>query len=889
MKALLYLTGAWLTSFFLLSSCTDNEIIPTENKPISTDTDILKEYYFVLNTDVTQTRVSYNNEKESYFDEGDEMGLFVIDNDGNLVSSGNGNPTTANVRYRVSNVTGLDGIIRQVIEPCEGPTYRVPRGYRYIIYYPYQANMTFNFIKDLTYTVESNQNASTPTQSNSWQDGLSAFEASDLLWDVAIDEQIEGSDGEKVNYANVKMDHVMAQIILNVDENMIEAANAGGYEVYIINNALTARNINLSTSTLEGMNYTPDTSTSDATIRMWHNGYATSGALKFRAVIPACTTLNGGTSIFKLRMADGTEKEFAIQQDLELNPGKNYIFNIHENSGTNQPELNDDDSWVLDVLDPETGAPVGLLCREYIRYQENNITDLHTGTDNGNGSKWINSQAWVFYNLQSDGRTPNLNQGTVLRFIYDIDPLSYDDQSGDYDSKQPISIWPAPHIEMKSYGLFTPKHGFQWGTQSTEGYGGEFTGYSFQETNQNAQPIEEQYYMHGGSIIWDGNENKIANFIMPTEQITNSQAYQGYIAIEEGKTPYVAYEEKENVKKGIIMEHYLIDTRYNREKHETETKRYPLVKIGYNQFWMSKPLDTSYLIDGTRIPCYNKKNETGVTFSVDENDQIFLSMGYMYPFVQNDENLKEVNDDYVYYDPYNNPGDRPSTSSSYQVCKHYNRAAIEDPRFVPISQESNNYYTMPSKTDLEYMREYFGPRFAAKICTRETVTFDATKTNAGLGTRFTTTRKKAIIEGKTCGNTSHDPQVYCANISGFNIRAIGFYDSKRHKQSFYDVGEAACLILKREPGQNGITLMRFAVYHSFDIGTNVFNEFEDAHSQNEFTYFLATKVFAQVRMFMKYRNQADTGGVSITTSTRSVSGSAPAESRNVYIPIQAID
>ena len=887
LKTFLHITKIWMASIIMIA-CTDNELLlPTINTPA--DTDILKEYYFVLDNNVPQTRVSYSNDKQSYFDVGDEMGIFVIDDNNQLISSGNGNPTTANVRYKVTNVTGLDGNIRQVIEPSMGPNYRVPRGHRYIIYYPYRENLVFNNIISLTHHIQSNQDAVEPTEPSDFLSGLSAFEASDLLWDVARDEQIESTNGELVNYANVKMDHAMAQIILNVNEKLIANAGENGYDVFVINNASSASGIDLSTTTLEEMQYNAISSTTTTPIRMWQDGYSTSGSLRFRALVPACQTLTNGTAIFRLTMKDNIEQEFAIQQELILKPGKNYIFNIQENPGTDQPELSDDDSWVLDVLDPETGAPVGLLCREYIRYQQDNTTDQHTGTDNGNGSKWINSQAWVFYNLQEDGKTPNLNQGTVLRFIYDIDPLSYEEQAGDHENHQPIAIWPAPHKEMKSFGFFTPKHGFQWGTMNSEGYGGEFTGNAFQTTDPDANPIEKQYYMHGGTIIWNGNENKIANFIMPTEQTTNSQAYQGYIAIEEGKTPYVAYEEKENVKKGIIMEHYLIDTRYNREKHETETKRYPLVKIGYNQFWMSKPLDTSYLIDGTRIPCYNKKNETGVTFSVDENDQIFLSMGYMYPFVQNDENLKEVNDDYVYYDPYNNPGDRPSTSSSYQVCKHYNRAAIEDPRFVPISQESNNYYTMPSKTDLEYMREYFGPRFAAKICTRETVTFDATKTNAGLGTRFTTTRKKAIIEGKTCGNTSHDPQVYCANISGFNIRAIGFYDSNRHKQSFYDVGEAACLILKREPEQNGITLMRFAVYNSFDIGTNVFNEFEDAHSQNEYTYFLATKVFAQVRMFMKYRNQADTGGVSITTSTRSVSGSAPAESRNVYIPIQAID
>lgn len=873
----------------LFTSCTDT-LLETPAAG-NANADIPEGYYFILDTDVPQnapqTRVAYADINHSYFEEDDRLGIYVIDSDGNRITD-----APANAQYKVTNVTNIaTGTVRQVLENVGTD---VPRGegYRYVIYYPYDPDMTFDRLKDLTHSVQTDQHAD-PASTTS----LTPYEQSDLLWDVVSEDHT--SNGTP--YVEIRMDHAMANIILNIDEKYVQAGSSEeGYSVYIVNSPATASGINLTQGLeTEGWRYNvptsdPNNPTEFTPIRMWYTGYGTSGELQFRAVIPACQTIsNNGSAFFRITDPSGTPKEYKLNAPLPLKPGKNYIFNIRESGGTEQPELSDDNSWVLDVLDPETGRPIGLLCREYVRYQQDNSTDQHTGTDNNNGSKWINSQAWVFYNLQDDGETPNLNQGTILRFIYDIDILAYGEQAGDYESYQPICIWPAPHIKMKSEGLFTPRHGFKWGTQNTEGYGEEFTGYSFQENNPTAQPIEEQYYMHGGTIIWDGKNNKISNFIMPTSQISNAQAYKGYIAIENGKKPYIAYEEKEGIKKGIIIEHYLIDTRYNRNTHETEIKRYPLVKIGYNQFWMSKPLDTAYLTDGTPIPCYNKRGESGVTFDVDNTDHNdFLAMGYLYPFVQNDENLKETDGTYVSYDPYNNPKDRPTANSSFQPVKQYNRATVEDARFVPLSPENNNYYTMPSKSDLENMKEYFGYKFAAKICSREIITFDVTKGTGEVGTRFTTTRKEAIKEGKTCGNMAHDPQVYCANISGLNVRAIGFYDSNRYKQSFYDMGEAACLILKREPGQNGITLMRFAVYDSFDIGDNVFNEHDNRFNDNEYNYFLATKVFAQVRMFMKYRNQADTGGSSLsvtTTNTRSVSDSGESESCNIYIPIQPAD
>ena len=555
MKKNIFLHLTIATFFLGLSACTDDNLLPpVENNVPTIDAGLLEDYYFILDTDIPQThmpqtRVSYINERESYFDEGDEMGIFVINENNELISSANGNATTANVRYKVTNVTNIaDNSVRQVIEPVNGPSNRVPRGHRYIIYYPYRANMDFNLITGLTYTVEANQNANETTKTDLQNQGLTAFEASDLLWDVAVDESIEGSDGEKVNYANVKMEHIMAQIILRINDDAVTSETP----VNIVNCPLRATGINLSTAALEELQYSSSASTTTGIIRMWYSGLSSSGASQFRAVVPACRTLEAGTALFQIN-----DKTYKISKVLNLQPGKNYIFSIGESGNIEQPELSDDDSWVYDVLDPQTGTPVGLLCREYLRYQASNDKDEMTGTDNGQGSKWINSQAWVFYNLQDDGRTPDLNQGTVLRFIYDIEEIGHG--ATPVNGTAQANIWPAPHYKMTSGGLFTPLHGYKWGTMYANGYGGEYTGMGTAQDGYD-EPIETQYYMHGGVITWDGTNNKIANFTLPDAKITNNEALQGYIAIEDGQKPYIAYQEKEGVRKGIIVEHFLIDT-----------------------------------------------------------------------------------------------------------------------------------------------------------------------------------------------------------------------------------------------------------------------------------------------------------------------------------------
>lgn len=887
MKKNIFLHLTIATFFLGLSACTDDDLLPpVENNVPTIDAGLLEDYYFILDTDIPQThmpqtRVSYINERESYFDEGDEMGIFVINENNELISSANGNATTANVRYKVTNVTNIaDNSVRQVIEPVNGPSNRVPRGHRYIIYYPYRANMDFNLITGLTYTVEANQNANETTKTDLQNQGLTAFEASDLLWDVAVDESIEGSDGEKVNYANVKMEHIMAQIILRINDDAVTSETP----VNIVNCPLRATGINLSTAALEELQYSSSASTTTGIIRMWYSGLSSSGASQFRAVVPACRTLEAGTALFQIN-----DKTYKISKVLNLQPGKNYIFSIGESGNIEQPELSDDDSWVYDVLDPQTGTPVGLLCREYLRYQASNDKDEMTGTDNGQGSKWINSQAWVFYNLQDDGRTPDLNQGTVLRFIYDIEEIGHG--ATPVNGTAQANIWPAPHYKMTSGGLFTPLHGYKWGTMYANGYGGEYTGMGTAQDGYD-EPIETQYYMHGGVITWDGTNNKIANFTLPDAKITNNEALQGYIAIEDGQRPYIAYQEKEGVRKGIIVEHFLIDTRRtDLNTRQTEIKRYPLVKIGYNQFWMSKPLDTEYMTDGTPIPCYNSTSGPGVTFSLDVNSGIGL--GYLYCFVNNDLNNPDIT-----YDPYNNDADRPDpTKTSFTPGKYYNFNTVEDVRFLPISPESNTFYTMPDRNDITYLGSYFGPWFAAKISSRDIGPYQKANEGAGSIELLTGyTRKQSIIEGKTCGLTTRPANVFCANISGFNLYSVGFYDVGHDEKglSFRLVGESSCIILKRETGESRVTMMDYRVYDTFNEDNPVNDESLIFHEYNhnnfvEYAPLRPSKVFGQVRLFMKYRNQADTGGASITTSTRSVSGSAPAESRNVYIPIQAID
>lgn len=863
--------------FFLLlmlaaASCKDEEWSTPDAAPDPTDG-----YYFVLsNADAqAQTRVSYVNYQQAVFEEDDVVGIFA------MVSDGNGGYTLApdtqgNERYVVKNVGNIDtGVSKQVLEPASDIR-PLPTGseYTYLVYYPHEPGRTLEQMQNLTHTVSTSQN----TAANGGN-----FKRSDLMWDVVTAEN-------GVDHVKIEMEHTMATIVVEVDPNLIldETKTPEGGVVNLLNMPVTAYGMNLTKNERADLGYDVVTNDIEETETMkhptdvdaWEFGLVRSGNRAFMATIPANHTITKGTSLLRIRTKDENgkivPKVYKLKEDLELKPGVFYIFSFM-NGGTTQPELNDDDSWVLDVVDPKTGNIVGLLCREYLRWQpEEGYKDTGTPTDDGS-SKWINSQAWVFYNLQEGGRIiPDLNTGTVLRFIYDLDLRD--------NGSAP---WPAPHEHKNMPGLFTPRHGMKWGKLNafdTAGHGEEARG-------ENGEFIEEQYWMHGGKITWNGTKNVIDKFKMPTDvdgaplRITNKQAEDGYISINADGAASVSYNapnEAIGERAALLIPHYLIDYRYSNSGGPVEVNKYPLVKIGYNQFWMSKSLNTTMLTNGTPLTCYNKSDSPGITFSIGQGSPR-LSMGYIYAYVLKD-NLGGVED----YDPYNKPYQmNPTlteeemkagfTDNPYRPVPLYNRTAVINPLFMPVSEESQCDYIMPGAKEIEDMQTYFGEWYAAKILAKY---LSKQAPNESGNVTFAYGMYTTCLRGETRG-LNNDANAYTANISGFNLRAVGYYSPENG--DILSVSHSPLLILKPEDDD----VVTYYDVPAFDVwsqsGSGNANNYYQSKNFSGVSERI-TMLFGQVRFVLKYKNQADTGGSSgNTTRSSSTASSSQEDSRIVHI------
>lgn len=304
----------------------------------------------------------------------------------------------------------------------------------------------------------------------------------------------------------------------------------------------------------------------------------------------------------------------------------------------------------------------------------------------------INSQAWVFYNLIPNTTIPDLSSGTVLRFIYDLTQCHY-------------SGWPSPH-RYASQGIFMPKHGWQWKIVS---------GSDFYATMHGTEVgPEKQYYLHGGKVEWDAENNKIKYFHKPDFQVTNAEAEKGYIKIVETqntdgtvtKSADVCYEPaSENTKVGVIVPHYLIDRRINRARGRVDERKYPLCKIGFNQFWMSESLRAEMLCDGTPLICYNTKGQPGVTFAGITSP---IEAGIVYPY-------------YGTYDPFNNPEQREyngGDGNHYIFTPLYNKSAVDHKSFIPVSTDSRTTYYLPDDDVFRDLLDYVNPYFASKMASR---------------------------------------------------------------------------------------------------------------------------------------------------------------------------
>ena len=883
-----------------LTACEDEDIVQSNGSHAASNA-FWAQYDFVLGENSYMTRVSYEDDKVSLFEEGDEIGVYVVNDEGNLVS---GETYNSNVRYVVRNATHLENNEqRQVLLPFN-PNEAVNKNpaYHYVLYYPYDADMTLNRLKDYTHSVATDQGEA------------GAFEASDLLWCYYTPPA-----GSTEAY-EVAFDHAMAQIVVLLGGIYMPGENQAS-AVQLLNMSVQATDINMVQPGGTSFSYTTSNTKVKEIGAWWFEKGSTDDLLQYRACIPA-QTIGAGKPLVRIHFNSATYKDYKINTELQLKPGHTYTLTLSK-EGITEIEINDDDTWVLDVLDPETGCPVGLLCREYLRYQPGvtalDQIDAVTGTD-VNGKKAISSQAWVFYNLQIDGRTPELSKGTVLRFIYDIHI-----NSGTKGALHTIyDVWPAPHSKNggNHQGLFTPEHGFGWVPSPTRASNGEEYGISSSEIEDlttirvpDGQSLdfvvnyakEKNYYMHGGTITWD-NSDKISDFTplaenAPTNDVAKAFAH---IAIDADGNASVSYSgvlgtgiwDIEGKKIGVLKKRYLIDKRINKDGVE-ETTKYPLVKIGYNQFWISKAFSATTLRDGTVLPCYNAKGDpeaesidkrkpADIDYGSNISSKGYVNKGYIYSIAQNveiDENTT------TNYDPYNDSEEMAGPhgtkwespqgeewigrTSNYRPRPLYNRPALDAEGFLPIAYENNYEYAIPTSDEFTSMIEYLGCYFAGKLYTRATSTTVHAKENAYK--RYT-----ALMRGEMYGSG-----VYCSNICGFNLRMSGYATTLNKMDSeLTQVGSSTAILLKSKAtvDANSVSYITFQGYSPWSSGGNEgFFKDEDYTYNNTHTHF-----FGQVRLFMRFKKPT-AGGVSITTSTRSVSGSAPAESRNVYIPIQAID
>lgn len=837
----------------LLASCSDRmPEMPGASDPT-------EEYFFVLdNGDGDGTRASITSDWSTQADEGDIVGAFNL-----------GNPSDPkNVRYAVRNVAD-----RQVLVPAVEGLELTKQATDYLFYYPYDPEATLEGLRDLRHSVAADQQS----------DG--AYENSDLLWDVAH---------ASATRCLVALDHAMASVTVIAQAEGNDFFN----NVKILGQSLSASGIDLTADGPEALEYVADVDP-QGDITTLYAPYSTD-ADHYRAVIPAHRTLRAGTKIISHYTRDGVH-EYTLRRDLELLPGRNYVFTLlRDNSPA--PDVSDDDSWVLDVLDPQTGRPVGLLCREYLRWNQTdtkwNVVDDPTYPGGPEGPLRVNSQAWVFYNLQPDGRTPELSEGTVLRFVYDVRKALYGGMYDDPDSY----AWPKPHSyagygAAAHFGMFLADHGHTW--QSYGSYGASSESWT-------------EYYMHGSHITWDGVENRLSSFTMPDGlRITNRMAReQGHIAIPaDGSRPYVSYDPYSGTsdaaghRVGYTLPHCLIDKRINAEG-QMERRAYPLVKIGFNQFWMSKSFRGKTLTDGTPLRCYNAVNEPGkVAVHPDLYPRWEMPVpvsGYVYPMLPQ-INMGGYSGTDAMADPYS------EYSDNLQYLDHvlempllYNYRALLEPGLLPESDESVARYRIPTMTDYTYLHHYLGKQSTVKLMSNQIQTRD----NKGP----LESPHDAFMKGKYL--FFHDLNMFPGNVSGFNLKSHGrifgynglasegdgnFFIYPGNIDGSFSMSEylKGMTVVSHhswncwDSGNDGVIFKDGFVDHNpynYPIGVNGDNTWDkdnpDRFSQNAVMRFAT---FAQVRFFLEFKNQKYvTGSRSVT---RRPATRTPSQSRTVYVPV----
>lgn len=858
--SLMLLTG-------LFWSCEMVEIVEPEAE---VGTEVVEEYpdsvYFLLSAPNPHTRVVYADEFRSEFEREDIVGCFALNADFTQADPAKYKP---NARYRVAIHSNLETHEdRHFLAPLtvsDGLERDCPH---YLFYYPYNEEITSLVeLKGYMHEVKVEQ----VTRDD--------YEASDLLWDICE------PDGE---YVHVEMDHAMANVIVEVDTALIKKGDVP----VLLNMPVSVPYMDLVKTSLADMVY--EVADGRDNVRMWEFGRSVAGNYMFRAIIPACHTITSGSLILQLPDPEGGDRvhNYRCQKSFNIEPGRNYHFTvtIHPESSKDDmditpPEIvDDDDTWVYDVVDPDTMEPLGLLCKEYIHFQPGHSAsdkDLPTGTPYDNGidapTKYISSQAWVLYKYKSGG-LPDLNTGFVLRFIKDVRSS---------EETEITSLWPLPHqAYFNGGGLFTPDHGYLWvAANGLADWAGDYgtvavDGEKYTIGYQQVQVTHSEHYMHGGVITWNGSTNKIEWFTLPTEQVTNEQAKNVHIAIDEGnlRICYNSISDDPPHKIAALVPHNLIDRRVSKNRTVDE-RVYPLVKIGYNHFWMSLSLRANTMVDGTPLANYNKVGEPGISIPAADGD-VGPAYIFTYKKLEKTETIDGV--ERTYYDPYNDY--TLEQREEYLISPMYNFQTLSNSGMLPKSSYPAAEYYMPTVKDLQAMKEYLGNKFGAKVITNG-------QRIRKQGSGFIEDEYPALREGKY---TTTGMNIYAANICGFDLRAEGFFrnDMQNGEAVFTNVGDDARILVLGTGDSGDSKEFIFALPHymvftdDFHVSASDANIFVNTYAQSPS---VRLRSFAPIRFFLKFAGQDDTGGLVVSSLSMGTKASAgQVESRDIYVGVDEV-
>ena len=320
----------------------------TQEETLSGDTPNGGGAAFVVSTITPLSRVSHQDYVHSEMELDDELGGYVIEK----TSEGDGTtlPTygfmsgyTENARFRVvaGSYTGSDGqSYTHALQP-EVSTDIFPANQRYVFYFPYKVGAD---IQHFSHTVVADQSRE------------AAFESSDLLRarvngttdESVVPSSVIGTDettGQRL--LGVKMEHVMASVVLKVESDLVPEE---GREAKLLNIKRTVSGIDLTRALSKdeqdeaGYPVHEGETVDQGDITMWNQGQekeTTNDGEKvyeiFRAVFPAQTVEHDTRFLSFLFKGDKEPKIYWMNvngnKDLAFEPGKYYLFTLTAKDG----------------------------------------------------------------------------------------------------------------------------------------------------------------------------------------------------------------------------------------------------------------------------------------------------------------------------------------------------------------------------------------------------------------------------------------------------------------------------------------------------------------------------------------------------------------------------